>query len=104
MLFIYVICATAISSYHAAVSAMQVSVPRSTAQRFLILCVDQLTNTPMQGILGIGMAELALAGNTQYGHAGLIAVVAGAGAGASDLSVSQTLIIKTHQYKAQIHT
>lgn len=75
---------------------MQVSVPW-----FLILSVDQLTNTPVQGILGVGMAQLALAGNAQHRHAGLIAVVAGAGAGASDLSVSQTLI---YQYKAQIPT
>lgn len=83
-------------SHHSAVSAMQVSVPW-----FLILSVDQLTNTPVQGILGVGMAQLALAGNAQHRHAGLIAVVAGAGAGASDLSVSQTLI---YQYKAQIPT
>lgn len=51
----------------------------------------------MQGILGIGMAQLALAGNAQHRHAGLIAEVAGA----SDLSVSQTLI---YQYEAQTPT
>lgn len=78
-------------SHHATVCALQVRVPGQSRQRFLIACVNELTDASVQGIVGVGMAELALAGHTQNRHGGLVAVIADAGHGDADLSVSQTL-------------
>lgn len=52
-----------IPSHHAAVGVFQLRVPRQASQRFLILCVDDLADATVQGILGVRVAWLTLVGH-----------------------------------------
>lgn len=83
-------------SHHAIVGALQLSAPCQTWQRFLILYINQLTNAAVQGILGVGMTELALTWNMQHGHATLVATIVD-----TELCISQTLE-NTHETQCQI--
>lgn len=74
------------TSHHATIGALVLGVPCQTCQRFLILCVNQLTNAAVQGILGVGVAKLALTGSMQHGYGSLVATIFDA-----ELRISQVL-------------
>lgn len=85
------------ASYHATIGALRLCVPRQSCQRFLILCVDQLTDAAVQGILGVGLAKLALTWNTQHGYCTLVGTIVHA-----ELRISQTLKRQTQNLVARI--